>query len=63
MTDIAKKLIIKKLTQFENKVKGNANIALDNATMAGWQGVFEPKQENNQQTTKTNYLAYDPNAD
>lgn len=42
LTELAKKLTIKKLTGFESKQKGWANLALENAIQGSWQGVHEP---------------------
>lgn len=46
LTDKAKELMIKKLTEFENKQAGFANKALENSIESSWQGVFEPRQNN-----------------
>ena len=46
LTEHAKELLIKKLTEFENKQAGFANKALENSIESSWQGVFEPKQNN-----------------
>lgn len=55
LTDKAKELLIKDLTKFEALKNGNANIALENSIKNSWQGVFEPKNNsnNNQQPTQT----------
>jgi hypothetical protein len=45
-TDRAIKLIIKDLTNFENKKSGNANLSLENSIKSNWKGVFEPKTNN-----------------
>lgn len=47
LTDYAKELLLKDLTKFENIKTGNANIALENSIKNSWQGVFEPKNNNN----------------
>ena len=49
LTDKAKELLLKDLTNFENLKTGNANIALENSIKNSWQGVFEPKIVNNNQ--------------
>ena len=49
LTDKAKELLLKDLTNFENLKAGNANIALENSIKNSWQGVFEPKIVNNNQ--------------
>lgn len=54
LTDKAKELLIKDLTNFENLKAGNANIALENSIKNSWQGVFEPKPNNQQQQPKQN---------
>lgn len=46
LTDKAKELLLKDLTNFENLRAGNANIALENSIKNSWQGVFEPKNNN-----------------
>lgn len=46
LTERAIKLTIKDLGEFENKQKGFANLALENAIKGSWQGVFEPKGNN-----------------
>lgn len=43
-TDKAKELIIKKLCGFEAKQQGSANKSLENSIENSWQGVFEPKE-------------------
>lgn len=47
LTDYAKELLIKDLTKFEAFRTGNANIALENSIKNSWQGVFEPKNNYN----------------
>ena len=56
LTEKAKELLIKDLTNFENLKAGNANLALENSIKNSWQGVFEPKivNNNNQQQPKQN---------
>ena len=56
LTDYAKELLIKDLTKFEASRTGNANIALENSIKNSWQGVFEPKinNNNNHQSKQTN---------
>ena len=54
LTDKAKELLLKDLTNFENLKAGNANIALENSIKNSWQGVFEPKPNNQQQQPKQN---------
>ena len=54
LTDKAKELLLKDLTNFENLRAGNANIALENSIKNSWQGVFEPKPNNQQQQPKQN---------
>lgn len=54
VTEKAKELIIKKLTEFENKKSGEANISLENSIANCWQGVFEPKTNN--QSYQNNYI-------
>lgn len=49
LTEKAKELLLKDLTNFENLKAGNANIALENSIKNSWQGVFEPKIVNNNQ--------------
>ena len=58
LTDKAKELLIKKLTEFENKQAGFANKALENSIESCWQGVFEPKivNTNQQQQPKQTFL-------
>lgn len=56
LTEHAKELLIKKLTEFENKQAGFANKALENSIESSWQGVFEPKPNNNQQQPKQTFL-------
>ena len=46
LTDKAKELLIKDLTNIENKKTGDCNIALENSIKNSWQGVFEPKNNN-----------------
>ncbi|MEY4390084.1 MAG: hypothetical protein RLZZ167_724 [Pseudomonadota bacterium] len=55
-TEHAKELLIKDLTKFEASRTGNANIALENSIKNSWQGVFEPKinNNNNHQSKQTN---------
>ena len=65
LTDKAKELLIKKLTAFENKQAGFANKALENSIEGSWQGIFEPRPNNNlPQQPKQNTFArnddYDP---
>lgn len=43
-TERAIKLLVKDLTNFENKKRGNANISLENSIKNNWKGVFEPKE-------------------
>lgn len=54
LTEKAQELIIKKLSGFEAKQQGSANKALENSIENSWQGVFEPKQqsENNFEVNK-----------
>ena len=55
LTEKAKELLIKDLTNIENKKTGDANIALENSIKNSWQGVFEPRQNsfnNNQNKTQ-----------
>lgn len=62
LTDKAKELLLKDLTNFENLKAGNANIALENSIKNSWQGVFEPKIVNNnqqQQPKQNNYYKKD----
>lgn len=59
LTDKAKELLIKDLTNFENLKAGNANIAIENSIKNSWQGVFEPKQQPKQNTYSKNN-DYDP---
>ena len=54
LTDTAKDLLIKKLTAFENKQAGFANKALENSIEGSWQGVFEPRPNNQTQQPKQN---------
>lgn len=54
LTDKAKELLLKDLTNLENLKAGNANIALENSIKNSWQGVFEPKPNNQQQQPKQN---------
>ena len=57
LTDKAKELLLKDLTNFENLKTGNANIALENSIKNSWQGVFEPRANNNQiQEPKQTFL-------
>ena len=56
LTDKAKELLLKDLTNFENLKAGNANIALENSIKNSWQGVFEPKPNNQQQQPKQTFL-------
>ena len=58
LTEHAKELLIKKLTEFENKQAGFANKALENSIESSWQGVFEPKivNTNQQQQPKQTFL-------
>ena len=58
LTDKAKELLLKDLTNFENLKTGNANIALENSIKNSWQGVFEPRiiNNNNQQQPKQTFL-------
>ncbi|MFM2200052.1 MAG: hypothetical protein RL769_105, partial [Pseudomonadota bacterium] len=56
LTDKAKELLLKDLTNFENLRAGNANIALENSIKNSWQGVFEPKPNNQQQQPKQTFL-------
>ena len=53
LTEHAKELLLKDLTKFENIKTGNANIALENSIKNSWQGVFEPKPNNQQQPKQT----------
>ena len=53
LTEKAQELIIKKLSEFESKQIGFANLALENSIANSWQGVFEPK-DNKQSTTTFN---------
>ena len=53
LTDKAKELLLKDLTNFENLKAGNANLALENSIKNSWQGVFEPKPNNQQQPKQT----------
>ena len=53
LTDKAKELLIKKLTAFENKQAGFANKALENSIEGSWQGVFEPRPNNQHQPKQT----------
>ena len=59
LTDKAKELLLKDLTNFENLKAGNANIALENSIKNSWQGVFEPKPNNQQQPKQNNYYKKD----
>ena len=56
LTDKAKELLLKDLTNFENLRAGNANIALENSIKNSWQGVFEPKPNNQAQEPKQTFL-------
>ena len=56
LTEHAEELLIKKLTEFENKQAGFANKALENSIESSWQGVFEPKPNNQQQQPKQTFL-------
>lgn len=58
LTEHAKELLLKDLTNFENLEAGNANIALENSIKNSWQGVFEPKivNTNQQQQPKQTFL-------
>jgi len=47
LTEVATDLLIKKLTKFESKQVGLANQALENSIESSYQGVFEPKINNN----------------
>jgi len=47
LTEVARELLIKNLIKFETKQKGFANEALENSIQNSYQGVFEPKQNNN----------------
>lgn len=53
LTDEARKLLIKKLTRFENKQAGFANTALEDSIEGSWQGVYEPKNNFNNQPMQT----------
>jgi len=47
LTEVATDLLIKKLTKFEGKQVGLANQALENSIESSYQGIFEPKINNN----------------
>lgn len=51
LTEKAKELLIKKLSEFEDKQSGFANKALENSIENSWQGIFEPKQNQGTSTT------------
>jgi len=58
-TDNAKELIIKKLSEFEAKQHGSANKSLENSIENSWQGVFEPKTNQQQKPQSSgSYLDY-----
>ncbi len=66
LTEVATDLLIKKLTKFENKQAGFANQALENSIEGSYQGVFEPKSNNYNSSSKpqTGYqdtYSYNPN--
>lgn len=52
LTEKAKELLIKKLSEFESSQNGFANKALENSIENSWQGVFEPKQNQSSFSTK-----------
>lgn len=58
LTEKAKELIIKKISEFEAKQQGSANKALENSIENSWQGVFEPKGNQQQNQTSGSYLDY-----
>jgi hypothetical protein len=51
LTEKAQELIIKKLSEFESKQVGFANLALENSIANSWQGVFEPNNSKQSSTT------------
>jgi hypothetical protein len=66
LTEVATGLLIKKLIEFEKKQAGFANQALENSIESSWQGVFEPKSNNFNSSSKsqTGYqdtYSYNPN--
>ena len=57
---MALKLIIEDLEKWENKNKGNANLAVKNAIKGGWKSLVEPKTQSlgsgyNSQNQKSDY--------
>jgi hypothetical protein len=52
LTEVATGLIIKKLIEFEKKQAGFANQALENSIESSWQGVFEPKSNSYNSSSK-----------
>ena len=52
LTEKAEELIIKKLSELEEKKEGSANKALENSIANSWQGVFEPKDYQQKQEQK-----------
>jgi len=66
LTEVATGLLIKKLIEFEKKQAGFANQALENSIESSWQGVFEPKSNSYNSSSKpqTGYrdpYSYNPN--
>jgi len=66
LTEVATGLLIKKLIEFEKKQAGFANQALENSIEGSWQGVFEPKSNSYNSSSKpqTGYqdtYSYNPN--
>lgn len=55
LTEKAKELLIKKLSEFETKQSGFANKALENSIENSWQGVFEPKNDQKQLPKQNQY--------
>ena len=62
LTEKAKELLIKKLSEFEAKQSGFANKSLENSIENSWQGIFEPKLSTTQtkpsQYSQPSYLDY-----
>jgi hypothetical protein len=66
LTEVATGLLIKKLIEFEKKQAGFANQALENSIESSWQGVFEPKSNSYNSSSKPqagyrDTYSYNPN--
>jgi hypothetical protein len=66
LTEVATGLLIKKLIEFEKKQAGFANQALENSIESSWQGVFEPKSNSYNSSSKPqagyrDAYSYNPN--